>query len=315
MFEHNSLLKGRVTEEQKNYFVVSTPQSELRCVTKGTLKKRKTRIFTGDRVQVQVLNHDSMEGVICEVEERKNFLPRPPLANLSQVVFINSFKHPRLDCEAIDRFLFSSAAYGIDAIIVFNKTDLLSVRELNELEVIENSYKNTGYKTMRTSAAKRYGVDELLNICKNKTSAFTGLSGVGKSTLLSIVFPDREFRTSEVSGTHGRGTHTTTHIKLLPLDKNSFLADTPGFAFVDVPVVPPESVASYFPEIERVTGKCRFNNCIHDAEPGCRVRELIEENEIASWRHEHYLKLYYEMAEWRKKNRASELGTQNLERK
>jgi len=304
MTEQNSLITGRVIEEQKNYFIVSTPRGELRCTTKGTLKKVKFRICAGDLVDAAILNEDSMEGVICEVHPRLSLLPRPPLANLSQVIFINCFKHPRLDLEAIDRFLFSAAAYNINATLVFNKTDLLDEQELIELSEVENVYKNIGYKTMRTSVVKKEGIDELTDICKDKISAFAGLSGVGKSTLLSLIFPHIEFRTKKVSGASGRGTHTTTNINLLSLDNSSFLADTPGFAFVDVPAVEEETVVSHFPEIENCVGKCQFNNCIHNAEPGCKVHELVEKNEIAPWRYEHYLKLYYEMAERRKKNRA-----------
>jgi len=251
-------------------------------------------------VRVQVINQDSAEGVICEVAERRSFLPRPPLANLSQVVFVNCFKQPGLDTEAIDRFLFSSSVYGIDAVIAFNKMDLLSDAEKTELETVERYYKNAGYKILRTSVTNKQGVPELIEICRNKTSAFTGLSGVGKSSLLSLIFPDSEFRTKDVSGARGRGTHTTTHTKLLTLDENSFIADTPGFAFVDVPAVNEESVAEYFPEIKEAIGKCRFNNCVHDAEPGCKVAELIDKGEIAGWRREHYLKIYREMIKRRK---------------
>jgi len=299
----NSLITGRVIEEQKNYFIVSTPRGELRCTAKGTLKKTRFRICAGDLADVSILNEDSMEGVICEIHPRISFLPRPPLANFSQVIFINCFKYPSLDLEAIDRFLFSSAAYNINAILVFNKTDLLNSEELSGLAAIENVYRNIGYSTIRTSAVKKEGINELIALCKNKISAFAGLSGVGKSTLLSLIFPDKEFRTKKVSGTNGRGTHTTTNINLLSLHNNSFLADTPGFAFVDVPTVEQETVASHFPEIEKLVGECQFNNCVHDAEPGCKVRELVEKNEIAPWRLEHYLKLYYEMAERRKKRR------------
>jgi ribosome biogenesis GTPase / thiamine phosphate phosphatase len=251
-------------------------------------------------VRVQEINRDSAEGVICEAAQRESFLPRPPLANLSQVVFVNCLKQPNLNTEAIDRFLFSSSVYGIEAVIVFNKMDLLCDAETTELETIERYYKNVGYKTLRTSVPNRQGVPELIDLCRNKTSAFTGLSGVGKSSLLSLIFPNTEFRTNNVSGARGRGTHTTTHIKLLTLDENSFIADTPGFAFVDVPAVDGETVAEYFPEIKEAIGQCRFNNCAHDAEPGCKVTELIDKGEIASWRRNHYLKIYREMIKKRK---------------
>jgi ribosome biogenesis GTPase len=216
------------------------------------------------------------------------------------VVFVNCFKHPRLDTEAVDRFLFSSAAYGIDAVIVFNKMDLLDDGETAELETAARYYIDIGHKIIYTSVPNNQGIAELIDECKGKTSAFTGLSGVGKSSLLSIIFPGVEFRTSVVSGAGGRGVHTTTHTKLLPLDNGTFIADTPGFAFVDVPTVSEETVAAHFPDIDKATGACRFNNCIHDTEPGCKVIELIESGEIAPWRREHYLKIYREMIKRRK---------------
>jgi len=298
----NSLPTGTVVEERKNYYIVRTSGNDIRCTLKGTLLQNRARVCVGDRVSVQILNDDSVQGIICEAADRRTFLPRPPLANLSLVIFVNTFKHPALNTEAIDRFLFSSMSYGIDAAIVFNKTDLLNDSEARKLTVVENYYKKIGYRVFRTSVPEKRGITELVSLCKGKTSAFTGLSGVGKSSLLSLIFPTVEFRTSEVSGARGRGTHTTTHTKLLSLDENTFIADTPGFAFVDIPTVPEDTAAAHFPEIEKITGTCRFNNCVHDAEPGCRVRELAECGEIAPWRWEHYLKIYSEMVGRRRRD-------------
>jgi len=300
MSKPNPIFAGKIVEEQKNYYIVSASGRALRCTLKGTLLKKRKRVCTGDSVSVQIINEDSAEGVICEIAPRQSFLPRPPLANLSQVIFVNCFKRPRLDTEAIDRFLFSSTSYGIDAVIVFNKMDLLNSGERKELYAVEKYYLNIGYKILHTSVPRNEGIAELVDTCRGKTSAFTGLSGVGKSSLLSLIFPGVEFRTSAVSGTMGKGTHVTTFTKLLPLDEATFIADTPGFAFVDVPTAPEETVAAHFPEIEKVTGECRFNNCIHDAEPGCRVEELVAAKKIAPWRREHYLKIYREMARRRK---------------
>lgn len=300
MCESSTHISGKVIEERKNYYLVSTSAGEVRSTVKGALKKNRKRIATGDQVSLQIINKDSMEGVITNVLKRVNFLPRPPLANLSQVVFINSFKSPNLDTEAVDRFLFSASIYEIESVLIFNKIDLLTERELEELSEIEQYYSQIGYRTFRTSAVTRYGLDELIHSCREKTSAFTGLSGVGKSTLLSAIFPDLEFRTSEVSGRSGRGTHTTTHVTLLSLTPQTFIADTPGFAFVDVPTIPEETVVAHFAELEKVTGECRFNDCKHDQEPGCRVKELVESGEIAHWRYAHYLKIYKEMLERRR---------------
>ncbi len=296
----NQSVDGRVTEERKNYFIVSTDSGEYRCTVKGTLKKQKTKVCTGDLVVVQVINSDSHEGIISDVRKRISFLPRPPLANLSQVIFINTFKSPNMDLQAIDRFLFTAMVYHVKAVIVFNKTDLLSTEDIQDLTTIEQYYAKIGYKTLHTSASNKTGIAELVDLCKGKTSAFTGLSGVGKSSLLSLIFPQIDFRTNEVSGGSGRGTHTTTHTTLHAMDQDSFIADTPGFAFVDVPTVKEEDVACYFPEIEGIIGKCRFNNCIHDQEPGCIVNEMVQNETIAAWRYDNYMRLYKEMKTRRK---------------
>lgn len=292
---------GIVIEERKNYYVVLTqsqnaPRKTVRCTLKGSLKiKRGLRVSSGDSVSILITDNDNNIGIISQVNERTNFLPRPPLANLSQVIFINTFKHPKLDLETIDRFLFIASCYDIKAVIVFNKTDLLNSDELFELQRVAKFYDDVGYKIIYTSAEKNRGVENLLEICENKTSAFAGLSGVGKSSLLSLIFPHVDFVTNEVSGSQGRGTHTTTYTKLLQLNDNTFIADTPGFAFVDLPTVDVDSVAAHFPEINKQTGLCKFNNCIHDAEPDCVVWEKARSGEIAPWRRMHYLKFYREM--------------------
>jgi len=296
----DSLTTGRVVEERKNYYVVRAAGNDVRCTLKGAMLQNRARLCVGDAVRLRVINGGGVQGVICGAAKRQTYFPRPPLANLSQVIFVNTFKHPAINTEIIDRFLFSSAYYGIDAAIVFNKTDLLDCGEERELAAVEDYYRKTGYAVCRASVPEKQGVTELMNLCAGRTSAFAGLSGVGKSSLMALLFPDVEFRTGAVSGARGRGTHITTHTRLLPLDENTFVADTPGFAFADVPAVHEDTVAAYFPEIEKITGACRFNNCAHDAEPGCVVRELAETGEIAPWRREHYLKLYSEMARRRK---------------
>ncbi|HEX2957268.1 MAG TPA: ribosome small subunit-dependent GTPase A [Chitinispirillaceae bacterium] len=295
-------LPGRVIEEQKNYYIVDTEQSTFRCTIRGVLKKNRVRVCTGDLVTIDVINQDSREAVIAEVQSRSSFLKRPALANLTQILFVNTFKHPSLDTEALDRFLFASEVYQIPAVIVFNKTDLLDYEEQKMLDTVAAYYEKTGYRTIFTSARKLTGMDELKAICRNQVSACAGLSGVGKSTLLSLLFPDRNFRTANVSGAAGRGTHTTTSIVLFPFE-SGYIADTPGFSFVDIPPVDENDVVTFFPELVKVTGSCRFNNCIHNGEPGCAVQELIDTNEILDSRRAHFLKIFNELKARRQKFR------------
>lgn len=294
-------ISGRVIEEQKNYLIVDTPEGPVRSTIKGILKKNKTRVFTGDFVDLEIINRDPLEGVIFAIHERSSLLKRPAVANLSQVFFIFTVKSPSLDLESLDRFLFSARVYGLEAIVVFNKIDLLNCDDLKELEKIREIYQKTGYKTVCTSAVTNTGIEELISLCKDRISAFSGLSGAGKSTLLSKIIPDKNFRIGEVSGSKGRGTHTTTHVSLHPLKEGGYVADTPGISFVNVPPVPEEEVTNYFPELECRVGQCRYNNCIHGGEPGCIVDQLIAQNEIAGFRRDHYLKIFNEMKAIRKR--------------
>jgi ribosome biogenesis GTPase / thiamine phosphate phosphatase len=291
---------GRVIQEQKNYYVVNTERGTIRATLKGVLKKDRKRICTGDRVDVERINNDSDEGLITHLHERTSFLKRPPLANIDQIMVVCTVKEPPLDLEALDRLLLCIGAYGLTALIVFNKNDLLTSDDTASLREVTDAYRTIGYEVMLTSAIEETGLKDLSAVCNNKVSAMAGLSGVGKSALLSRLIPGHEFRLGDVSGPTGRGTHTTTTVSLLPLPCGGYIADTPGLAFVDIPKIPEEDVATYFPELERLIGECRFNNCIHDNEPGCKVQELVEKGDIKDWRVNHYLKIFHEMQDRRR---------------
>jgi ribosome biogenesis GTPase len=292
-------IQGRIIEEQKNYYIIDTSDGPVRASTKGLLKKNKVCVYVGDIVDCEVFNQDSRDGIILGIHERKSFLKRPPLANLTQVILVATFREPPIDLEALDRLLLCASAYELSTVIVFNKSDLIRADCESKRHIID-ALLAIGYSVLETSARTANNLETLLSACAGHVSAFAGLSGVGKSTLLSLIFPNREFVLGEVSGVNGRGTHTTTHVSLIPLPAGGYIADTPGVSFVDLPIVPKEDVATYFPEIERLIGRCKFNNCIHDNEPGCKVRELVEAGEIAAWRYEHYRKFYREMRDRRR---------------
>jgi ribosome biogenesis GTPase len=296
-------LPGRVIEEQKNYFLVDTTQGLVRTGIKGSLWKIKTRVCVGDLVQLSITNDEPLEGLITKLEKRTSFIPRPALANITQILFITTYRAPSLDLEALDRMLFTAEVYTIKPTIVFNKTDLLDADESDALEKIRLIYENCGYDTLKTSAEKNEGIELLASKCDTGMNAFSGLSGVGKSTLLSKIFPDKVFKIGDVSGAKGRGTHTTTNIALHPHKAGSYIADTPGISFVDIPTVSEEQVATNFPEIAAYTGQCKFNNCIHDGEPGCIVQEHVKDCKIATSRWKHYLKIFNEMKSIRKQYR------------
>lgn len=296
-------VSGRIIEEQKSFFFVDTECGHVRCTIRGALKKVKTKLCAGDLVDLDLINKTPPEGVITTLHSRISLLKRPSVANLSQVFIITTIKTPSLDLESLDRFLFSAQVYNLKPVIVFNKIDLLKSQDLNCLKEIEDIYNRIGFQTIEASAFTGLGIEGILQICANKISAFAGLSGVGKSSLLSLLFPEKTFRIGDVSGTNGRGTHTTTNVSLLPLMQGGYIADTPGLSFVDIPSVPETEVIHYFPEFVSRIGECRFNNCIHDGEPGCAIQSLLEQNQIAPSRHRNYLKFYKQMKEQRKQYR------------
>lgn len=293
-------VSGRIIEEQKSFFIVDTIHGNVRSTLRGTLKKNNFRICAGDMVDLDLTNHCPLEGVITAVHNRISYLQRPAVANLAQVFFIITITTPPLDLESLDRFLFSAKVFNLNSIIVINKIDLLKGELLLLVEKVKNIYGKIGYQIIESSAITGNGIDTIKEFCSNKISAFAGLSGVGKSSLLAMLFPDKTFRIGNVSGTNGRGTHTTTSVSLQRLNQGGYIADTPGLSFVDIPSVPEEEVINYFPELASRIGQCKFNNCIHNGEPGCSIHSLIEQDQIAISRHNHYLKFYKQMKEKRK---------------
>ncbi len=296
-------VSGRIIEEQKSFFIVSTEFGNVRCTIRGALKKNKTKLCAGDLVELDLINETPPEGVITTLCNRISLLKRPAVANLSQVFIITTIKTPPLDLESLDRFLFSAKVYNLEPVIVFNKIDLLEAQDLIYLKEIEDVYKKIGYHIIETSASTGLGVNNILQLCADKISAFAGLSGVGKSSLLSLLFPDKTIKIGEVSGANGRGTHTTTNVSLYPLKQGGYIADTPGLSFVDIPTIPETEVIHHFPELACRIGECRFNDCIHDGEPGCAIQSLLEQNQIAPSRHRNYLKIYKQMKDQRRQYR------------
>lgn len=296
-------LTGRVIEEQKNYFLVDTPDGTTIATTSGSLKKIRLRVCTGDIVDLKIINKIPRRGIISSIHKRTGFIRRPALANCSRLLCVVTFTEPPLNLESLDRLLVMAHIWGVQPCIIFNKKDLLTRNEHAEQEKIISVYRATGYPIFSVSSRNGNGIEQVTEYCRNEISACAGLSGVGKSTLLSAIFPEKIFRIGDLSESANRGTHTTTNVTLLPLPCGGYIADTPGLAFIDLPIVPEENVVVYFPEIASCIGKCRFNNCIHDHEPGCVVTERVREGTIADWRHAHYLKFYSWMREQRRKYR------------
>lgn len=285
-------VRGKIIEEQKNYYTVDTSVGTVRSELKGKIKQKEKRLYVGDIVTIEFYNQDPPEAVIRELHPRVNFLSKPAVANIDLVFFVNTFKEPAMDYEFIDRFLFMAQVYRFPVVLVFNKDDMLLDSERAILTDILSYYEKIGFPGLLLSAKTGDHLKQLIDYGKEKISILAGLSGVGKSTILSSIFPQHTFRTGELSKSISRGMHITTATTLLKLPHGGYMADTPGFSYISLPIVDEETVGHYFSEIDRASDSCKFTNCIHDNEPGCAVKEMVAQGTIKESRYEMYLKIH-----------------------
>ena len=273
----------------------------MECHIKGNFRIRGIRstnpVAVGDFVQVQTLADGT--NWITDIEERRNYIIRRATnlskeshilaANVDQVALIVTVNHPATSTTFIDRFLATSEAYRVRALLIFNKVDLLTEDELTQLAELRALYEGIGYETL-TISAKSGQLSDVCNQFSGKTTLLSGNSGVGKSTLLNALFGKEVTRTGKISDAHDKGMHTTTFSEMYFLE-NGAVIDTPGikgFGSVDMQK---EEVSHYFRDIFAVSRECRFGNCTHTNEPGCAVQEALVRGEIAISRYESYLSL------------------------
>lgn len=280
------------------------------CVAKGRLRikgwKSTNPVAVGDHVEFDPQVSVDLPGSINDLHDRKNYLVRRSVnlshhrhviaANLDQVLLMATVARPRTSFGFIDRFLVTAEAYELPAVILFNKVDdLQGEDELDLLAEYQEVYETAGYRTLITSALKGSGVEDVKKLLLGKVTMIAGHSGVGKSSLINTIQPDLDLHTLEISESSGKGQHTTTYAEMYELDLGvpspapTLLIDTPGikgFGLVDLRA---EDIGDQFPEMFKVKGNCRFNNCLHQEEPGCAVRAAVEEGTIAASRYNSYL--------------------------
>ena len=255
-------------------------------------------IAVGDIVEI---DEDVVEGnlVISEIYDRKNYINRVSphnknlhhivAANLDQSLLFATLKDPKTSFGFIDRFLITSEAYRVPAIIVFNKADLYKEKEQEKFELAKKNYEAIGYKIMLMSIEKNIGTAEVKDLLKNKTTLLSGHSGVGKSTFINYVFPNLALKTLAVSDWSGKGMHTTTFAEMFDLPFGGSIIDTPGIREMGLVDVPKHELAQYYPEMRAVMNDCKYNNCQHFNEPGCAVKVAINEGIISEERYLSYL--------------------------
>ena len=272
-------------------YTVESPDGIFECKARGIFRSRGISPSVGDNVIVK-------NGVISEIGERKNFLIRPPLANLDQLIFIVSTVSPPPNYLILDKFIAIAEFKGIEPVVVITKTDL------GDSSGIKAVYSNIGIKVIEIDYNDESTVENVRELLKGKISAFTGNSGAGKSTLLNAVDPSLNIPTAEISKKLGRGRHTTRHAELYKLKDGGYIADTPGFSTFETSrydIIRKEELAGCFREFDGLTDKCRFRDCSHTCEKGCAVVEALERGEISKIRHESYCTMYEEskqIKEW-----------------
>ncbi|WP_293447761.1 ribosome small subunit-dependent GTPase A [Persephonella sp.] len=251
---------------------------------------KKTKIYAGDYVLGNIVDPETF--AIEQVEERKNFLVRPPVANVDKVLVVVTIKMPEFDSFLLDNLLVVYEHLQTDPVIIFNKIDLLEDKEIQKLKRWTDIYKNAGYDLLHVSAEKNIGIEKLKSYLEGSISVLAGPSGVGKSSILSKLI-GVQLETRQVSEKTERGRHTTTGVRLFRFGKNSFIGDTPGFSSVDaLYFVDKKDVRLYFREF--LDYKCRFPNCTHTREPDCAVRQAVKNGKIACERYKNYLKIIQE---------------------
>ena len=251
----------------------------------------------GDNVEITVLDEQEQTGNLIRILPRKNSLIRPAVANVDQAFVIFAMENPKPNFMLLDRFLIMMEQSGVPVVICFNKKDLA---EEKETETLCEIYRNCGYQVILSSALEQDGIEEIHRILKGKTTVVAGPSGVGKSSLTNLLQGEVQMETGEISRKLKRGRHTTRHSQVIPVGEDTFLMDTPGFSSLYLTDMEEQELKEYFPEFRKYEDACRFQGCRHIHEPGCRVKEALENGEISSLRYEDYLSLYEELKEKRR---------------
>lgn len=277
---------GRILRSLSGFYDVQTPDGIVTCRGRGSLRKAHQTPLTGDMVEITV---EKGKGMVEKIQPRRNCFVRPAVANVDALVVFAANVNPVTEPFLIDRVAAIAGDQGVEVILCVNKCDLDPAVDLIRI------YRNAGFTVIPASAETGEGVEELRLRLQGKLTAFTGNTGVGKSSMLNRLCPQLQLATGEVSEKLGRGRHTTRHVELYKLDDTSYVADTPGFSSFDtdqMDVILKENLQYAFPDFGPFVGSCQFHDCFHRSEPGCAVRKALEEGKIEPTRYDSYLKLY-----------------------
>lgn len=286
-------MQGIIVGNVSNQYLIEVENKTIyEAVARGKFKINEITPVVGDKVEIEMLDEIKKTAVITKILDRTNYIKRPKLANLTKLVFVISSKNPKPDLLMLDKQLAFAEYLGIDAIIVINKIDL---EKEENIEVIKEIYENIGYKVITTNAKQRQGIDELRKELVNNISAFSGNSGVGKSTLLNAIFEKDVTQEGQISIKNKKGKNTTTAIRLYEIEEKTYIADTPGFSVFDIYEIATIDLYKYFIEFKEYEKDCEFVGCTHIKEKECGIRKALEEGKISNSRYQNYIKIYEDL--------------------
>ena len=291
-------MQGKIIKGIAGFYYIYAENDEIyECKAKGIFRKDKQKPLVGDNVEIEVLDEQEKEGSVTAILPRKNSLIRPAVANVDQAFVIFAMENPKPNFMLLDRFLIMMEKEEVPAVICFNKKDLA---KQEELELLYETYKSCGYHVIFSSTFNGDGLDEIREILQGKTTVVAGPSGVGKSSITNCMQGEVQMETGEISKKLKRGKHTTRHSQVIPVEKDTFLVDTPGFSSLYLTDMEEGELRDYFPEFVKYEPQCRFQGCMHIHEPDCAVKEALAEGKISQLRYDDYLALYEELKEKRR---------------
>jgi len=299
-------MKGNVYKSTGSWYTVKDETGRFwNARMKGVFKideiTSTNPVSVGDKVEIEKENETEYTALITKIYDRINYINRQSprakyqqhiiAANIDLSLLLATLKEPRTSQGFIDRFLVASEMYHVPSIIVFNKADLHKRKEDEKFQQLKAMYEQIGYKVFLISVNSNMGIDELKKEIKNKITLISGHSGVGKSSLLNLIFPELKLKTQDVSGWSGKGLHTTTFAEMFDLPFGGSIVDTPGMREFGLIDVTKQELSHYFPEMRDRLVNCQFNNCLHINEPGCAIKEAVADGEINEDRYVSYVNI------------------------